>query len=137
MNMEKVLALFPSDLSPLIKSFIFRLDWKTCRKHESDLISFYNKWTKRVLSDDATDWFHPGIRLNFPIMFNQKELDVYLEDWTMFGRWWIILMTRKDSYWNQRRVIFYGPAPHSIEHTHWYRWEFFWYHNEHRRVLMR
>ena len=133
----KVLAKFPSDLSTLIISFIIRTDWRTCKRHESELVSFYNKWTQRVLDDDATDWFYPELNLTFPIMFNQKELEVYLEDWTLFGRWWIILMTRKDHYWNQSRDIFYGHAPDSIDYKKWYRWEFFWYHNEPRRILMR
>lgn len=133
MSIQQVLSQLPADLSPLIKSFLFRPDWRTCRKHESDLVSGYNKWTKRVLDDDALDWYYPGIKSIFPIIFNQKELDVYME-WTMFGRWWIILMTRKNQYWNLGREVFFE-RERDIEYQRWYLWEFFWHHNEWRRNL--
>jgi hypothetical protein len=133
-----VLQHFPKDLSPLIRSFVgTRDDWRTCKKHESSLIAGFNLWTKRVLDDDALDWFYPEIKMTFPIVFHQKELDIYLEDWTMFGRWRIILLTRRNSYWHLVREIVYEPAGHMEDYRKWYVHEFFRFHNDHRRALMR
>ena len=99
----RVVNLFPSDLSPLLKGFILRPDWRTCRVHESRLIKEVNHWTKRVLNDDALDWYDPRIPLDFPILFSQFELDTYLE-WTLYGRWYLIQRTKKDTYWHLTRT---------------------------------
>lgn len=107
---QLVLDRIPSDVSPIIRSFLAltRHDWRTCRKHEADLVSRYNRWTKRVLDDDALDWYCPGVLMLFPIMFSQNELDVYLNEWTLFGRWYIISLTRDNIYWHlERRVIYH------------------------------
>ena len=123
------MAGLPADLSPTVFSFLgIRNDWKTCKKHESALITNYSSWTKRVLDDDALDWYYPGTKVEFPIMFSQNELNVYL-DWSLFGRWYLILLTRDDMYWHQSRTIIEPLEDYKL----WYKWEFLWFHNEHRR----
>lgn len=94
---------FPSDLSHLIHGFILRPDWRTCRVHESQLIKQFNLWTNRVLNDDALDWYDPDFKLEFPIVFSQKELDIYLKEWTLVGRWYLIQRTKRDYYWHLYR----------------------------------
>ena len=129
---KRVLLQFPADLSPVIFSFLgFRKDWRTCKKHEADLISDYSAWTKRVLNDDALDWYYPGAKVEFPIMFSQAELNEYLE-WSLFGRWYLILRTRDDMYWHQTREVVNEPAFH-VDYKLWYEWEFLWHHNQKRR----
>jgi hypothetical protein len=129
----RIIQTLPSELSPSIFSFLgFRKDWKTCRKHEADLISEYSLWTKRVLNDDALDWYFPGATVEFPIMFGQVELNNYL-GWSLFGRWYLILLTRDNFYWHQTRELVHEPAFHMEEYQLWYEWEFLWLHNQNRR----
>jgi hypothetical protein len=122
-----LLRLFPADLSRLIRGFVIRPDWQTCRAHESQLIKDFNRWTKRVLDDDALDWYDTNLRMEFPILFNQKELDIYLKEWTLFGRWYLILRTRKDYYWHS-----YAPTHNIDVYTDWYAWTFYKIHNHWR-----
>jgi len=129
---QRVLQRLPADLSPTVFSFLgIRKDWRTCKNHEASLIQDYNAWTKRVLNDDALDWDYPGIKKEFPILFSQAELNVYL-DWSLFGRWHLILLTRKDAYWHQTREIVHSRAFHMDDYKRWYKWEFLWFHNEKR-----
>lgn len=128
---QRVISRLPSDLSPTVFSFLgIRKDWRTCRNHESALIQQYNTWTKRVLNDDALDWYYPGAKVEFPIMFSQYELNVYL-DWSLFGRWYLILRTREDMYWHHARELV--ERRYLDEDYNWYEMEFIWLHNEHRR----
>jgi hypothetical protein len=129
---KRVFMQFPADLSPHLFSFLgFRTDWRTCKKNEADLISAFSAWTRRVLDDDALDWYYPGAKVEFPIMFSQAELNVYLE-WTLFGRWYLILLTRDNFYWHQTREIMDEPAFHMEDYKNWYEWEFLWHHNQKR-----
>jgi hypothetical protein len=82
----------PSDLFPLVMSFIERPDWRTCRKHEADCIAHFNDWTNQVF-DDELDWYYPVVR-------EKPRLDpeTYLT-WTLFGRWYLHLLTRTNIYW--------------------------------------
>jgi len=108
------------------------VDWKTCKKTEADLITQYNAWTKRVLNEEALDWYYPGAKVEFPILFTPMELREYLE-WSLFGRRYLILLTRDDLYWHQTRETVDEPAFHMENYTLWYEWEFLWHHNQHRR----
>ena len=127
-----VLRRLPAELSPTVFSFLgIRKDWRTCKKHEADLLADYNLWTKRVLDDDAMDWYYPGVKMEFPILFSQAELNVYL-DWSLFGRWYLIFLTREDMYWHQTRQTVNEPA-FPMEYRMWYKWEFLWFHNQKRR----
>jgi len=129
---KRVFLSFPDELSPLLFSFLgYRNDWRTCKKHEADLITAYNRWTKRVLDDDALDWYYPGVKVDFPILFSQAELNVYLE-WSLFGRWYLILLTRDNMYWHQTRAKVHGPAFHMENYKRWYEWEFLWFHQSRR-----
>lgn len=129
---QRVLHRLPSDVSPTVFSFLgIRKDWRTCKKHEADLISAYNVWTKRVLNDDALDWYYPGAKVEFPIMFSEMELNEYV-NWSLFGRWYLILLTRDDCYWYQTRDTVYEPA-FQRDYKQWYQWEFLWFHNQSRR----
>ena len=121
----QALSSFPSDVAPIICSFVgwTRANWRTCRKHESDLIAGFNHWTKRVLNDDALDWHYPGVKMVFPISFNQQELDYYLEEWTMLGRWSIILFTREHDFWFHSRKLWVVPVD---DYRRWYRMDFLW-----------
>lgn len=101
----------PMELSLLIQSFLMRPDWRTCRVHESRLIKDFNLWTKRVLNDDALDWYDSRLKMEFPIVFSQKELRVYLNEWTLVGRWYLIQQTKKDYYWHLSQI---NPD------SHWY-----------------
>jgi hypothetical protein len=127
MEVARVLYQLPSDLSPLIRSFLCetRKDWRTCRRHEARLIRDFNDWTNRVLKDETVTWYYPGIFMSFPIIFSQDELDLYLE-WTMFGRWFLILRTREDLYWSETQT---EPHDHPFEYPSWYLREFRWFHN--------
>ena len=123
----RVVNQFPSDLSPLLKGFMLRPDWRTCRVHESRLIKESNHWTKRVLNDDALDWYDPRIQLEFPIVFTQYELDIYLE-WTLYGRWYLIQRTKKDAYWHLSRTH---------DHSNWYAISFQEHHHAWRKSFLR
>jgi hypothetical protein len=96
--------LLPVELTRLIRDFVMRHDWRTCKLHESRLIKDFNHWTKRVLNDDALDWYHTTLKMEFPIVFSQKELDVYLKEWTLVGRWYLIQRTKKENYWYLSRI---------------------------------
>lgn len=87
------------------------IHWRTCKKTEADLITQYNAWSKRVLNDEELDWYYPGAELEFPILFSPMELDEYL-NWSLFGRWYLILLTRDNFYWHQTRKIVDEPAFH-------------------------
>jgi len=126
--MDHVLHKFPADLSPLIKGFIVRPDWRTCKAHESRLIKDCNLWTKRVLNDDALDWYDSRLKMEFPILFSQKELDVYLE-WSLFGRWYLIQRTKKDNYWYS-----FTRCVEVKDYKSWYARSFHDLHNEWRRI---
>ena len=125
---------FPSDLFPLVMSFILRDDWKTCRKHEADCITQANRWASRVLDDDALDWYSPGIPRTFPIMFSQIALDTIL-DWSLFGRWFLIQLTRDNEYWYDSRM--YPVKRGSSEYRMWYKQEFHWVQNSWRGIYSR
>jgi len=119
-----LLHAFPIELSRKIRGFILRPDWRTCRVHESQLIQNFNLWTKRVLNDDALDWYDSNFKLEFPILFSQRELDIYLKEWTLVGRWVLIQLTKKDYYWHLNRVApiatefnWYSVAFHKIHHA--------------------
>ena len=105
---------------------------KTCKKHEADLITQYNAWTKRVLNEEALDWYYPGAEVVFPILFTPMELREYLE-WSLFGRRYLILRTRDNFYWHQTRETVDEPAFHMENYTLWYEWQFLWFHNQNRR----
>ncbi len=128
--LTKVLQYLPHDLFPILLSYIIRPDWRSCRAHEAKHITAFNRWTKRVLDDDALDWYYPGVHIQFPIMFCQKELDVYMNDWTLFGRWFLILLTREDTYWHLARDF---TVQFTNNYRKWYKMEFLSYHNDHRR----
>jgi len=80
-----------------------------------------------VLDDDALDWYHPKIKMEFPMMFTQKEVDVYLKEWTLFGRWYLILRTKRDNSWYLSR-----DAPVATEFN-WYAVAFDDLHNYWRK----
>jgi hypothetical protein len=125
-KMELLLYRFPVELSRMIRGFLVRPDWRTCCVPVSSLIKACNLWTKRVLNDDALDWYDPRIPREFPILFSQWELDVYL-DWTLYGRWYLIQRTKRDDYWHLSR----------IHDTHWYAISFQEIHHAWRRPLLR
>ena len=108
------------------------IHWRTCKKPEADLITQYNAWTKRVLNDEELDWYYPGAKVEFPILFSPIELNEYLE-WSLFGRWYLILLTRDNFYWHQTRKIVDEPAFHMENYQLWYEWQFLWFHNQSRR----
>ncbi len=129
----RVLNLFPLDLSRHIRQFLLRTDWRSCRSHEANLIGKFNQWTKRVLDDDALDWFDSRIKIEFPIVFGQKELDVYLKEWNLFGRWYLILQTQKDYYWHLSRTF----TVNKYDYIQWYRQSFHELHHAWRFPLLR
>jgi hypothetical protein len=79
------------------------------------------------LNDDALDWNYPGVKMVFPIPFHQKELDYYLEHWTMFGRWSIILFTREHDFWFHSRKMWLVPCD---DFRKWYRQDLLWRHHQ-------
>lgn len=111
----------PADVFPLIMSFIKRPDWRTCRKHEADIIHHFNGWTQQVLNDDSPDW-------DFPIMMGHEELTVYRQ-WSMFGRWYLIQKTRDDPYWSYTSRYNVVPPKTSDPYMTWYTRTFLWLHN--------
>jgi hypothetical protein len=112
----------------MIQGFILRPDWRTCKVNESRLIKDYNLWTKRVLNDDALDWYDSRLKMEFPIVFSQKELSVYL-DWSLFGRWYLIQRTKKDNYWYS-----FTRCIEIKDYKSWYARAFHDLHNEWRRI---
>jgi len=90
-------------------------EWRTCRKPEADCISQMNEWVNDVLEDKVLDWYYPGVQKEFPITLSQNALDACGE-WTLFGRWYLIQITRANEYWY-----------HTSEYRQWYREEFRWF----------
>jgi hypothetical protein len=43
---QQVLCRLPSDIGPLLTDFVgvTRLDWRTCKRHEANIIVDYNAW---------------------------------------------------------------------------------------------
>jgi len=121
----RVLSRYPSDLFPLLYQFLLRPDWRTCQSHVASLVRDHNRWTQRVLDDDAMDWYDPRLKMEFPILFSQKELNVYLKEWTLFGRWYLILRTKRDNYWYLSRVV--------ADYKDWYARSFYDHHYEWRQ----
>jgi len=116
----RVLNYFPLDLSRQIGEFLLRPDWRSCRTNEATLIRTYNQWTKQVLDDDALDWYDSRIKIEFPILFSQKELDIYLKEWNLFGRWYLILQTKKNYYWHLSQSF----PDSDYDYLQWYRQSF-------------
>jgi hypothetical protein len=125
--MEIPSGLFPDEMA-------LRPDWKTCRKHEADCISRVNHWVSEVLDDNALDWYYPGVKKTFPIMFSQGALDACLQ-WSLFGRWYLIQLTRDNEYWYDTRV--YPVQRGSSEYRQWYQQEFHWFQNSWRGLYTR
>ena len=123
----RVLHRYPAELSQHIGGYILRSDWRTCRAHEASLIRECNGWTKRVLDDEEPYWYDKCYKMEFPILFRQKELDVYLNDWTLFGRWYLILRTKRNNGWYLSR-----DAPLATEFN-WYACAFDELHNYWRK----
>jgi hypothetical protein len=124
----RALNQYPAELSRMIRGFILRPDWRTCKVKESNLIKDYNLWTKRVLNDDALDWYDSRIKMEFPIVFSQKELSIYL-DWSLFGRWFLIQRTKKNNYWYS-----FTRCIEIKDYKSWYMRTFHDLHNEWRRI---
>lgn len=129
MEVARVLYKLPSEVSLFIRSFLCetRKDWRTCRTHESCLIRDFNEWSKRVLGGKTVTWYYPGIFMPFPVAIGPDELEIYL-DWTLFGRWFLILRTREDFYWSDSDAVHLThPLDYPIWYTHkWFynRWTF-------------
>ena len=121
------MEFLPSDVFPLILSFVKRPDWRTCRKHEADIISHFNRWTHRVLDDDSPDW-------DFPILIGRDELEAYSQ-WSMFGRWFLIQKTRDDPYWSYTSRYNIVPPRCSDHYMVWYTRSFIWLHTHTWRTL--
>jgi len=123
----RVLHRYPAELSQHIGGYILRSDWRTCRAHEASLIRDWNGWTKRVLVDEEPYWYDNDFKMEFPILFRQKELDIYMNEWTLFGRWYLILLTKRDNSWYLSRN-----APLATEFN-WYACAFDELHNYWRK----
>ena len=124
LEVARVLHQLPSDLSPIIRSFLCetRRDWRTCRRHEACLIRDFNDWSKRVLGGETVTWYYPGIFMRFPVVITPVELEIYLE-WTLFGRWFLILRTREDFYWSDSDAV---RLNHPLEYPTWYTHKWFY-----------
>ena len=114
------------------KAYRFRMDL-TYRKREADCIRELNLWASRVLDDLEPDW-DPGSQKPFPFMFSQKSLDTLLE-WSLFGRWYLIQLTRDNECWHDARL--YPVQRGSSEYREWYRQEFHWIQNSWRGLYIR
>lgn len=101
-----------------------REDWRTCRKLEADCISYANEWASDVLNDKVLDWYYPGVQKEFPLMLSQNTLEACLA-WTLFGRWYLIQLTRDNEYWYH--TTRYCRTRGSSEYRQWYREEFRWF----------
>jgi hypothetical protein len=106
----------------------------TYRKHEADCIRQLNLWTTRVLDDREPEWYYPGSEKEFPFMFSQTALDTIL-DWSLFGRWFLIQLTRDNPYWFDSRV--YPVKRGSSDYRMWYKQEFHWLQNSWRGLYTR
>jgi hypothetical protein len=132
----KVLECLPIELVPIIQTYISgtRIDWKTCRKHESALIEQYNHWTKQVFNEEALDWNYVGTLNLFPFSINTHNLKEYF-GWTLYGRWYLILLTRENMYWFNRNYCPAHEPPFTENYKRWYRWQFHHLQNKWQRVF--
>jgi hypothetical protein len=71
----------PSDLCPLISDFIRRSDWKTCRKHEADLIRQMGiNLTLRLV-----DPVYESVDFGFEMTTTNE-----VRSWTLYGKRFIV-----------------------------------------------
>ena len=71
-----VLDRMPADLRPSLMSFVgaTRLDWKTCRQHESLLIQRYHTWVE-FLNYEAWEWIAEYV--DYPLFHEMKDAYVH------------------------------------------------------------
>jgi len=113
---------------------VIREDWRTCKKPEADCISKVNRWASDVLDEKELDWYYPGVEKEFPILFSQGALDACL-GWSLFGRWYLIQLTRDNEYWYDSRR--YPVKRGSSDYLQWYQQEFHWVQNSWRGLYTR
>jgi hypothetical protein len=70
------------------------MDWRTCKAHEASLFSVFN------------------VRLD---MFSEKQLDE-MEQWTLFGRLYMVGLTHSDSTWMDRYI-----DTEPLDYKQWYQ----------------
>ena len=110
------------DLVPFIMDFIrpTRLDWRTCRKHEADLI-------KRLQQVVANSLVEPGMQDWIFDEYTRRELAT----WSLYGVLYII------SWLNKGGIYQYGRPPrcrpsavfhyyYSVHYHKWYTQTFMW-----------
>jgi len=95
MKMESL----PVELVYKIQSYIYRPDWRTCKKKEAEIISDYKSST-----DECIDTF---------CIFDF----VVHEDWTLYGKQWL-LHADVDQFIARRRPLFYPPPMEN--YNQWY-----------------
>lgn len=114
------LCKLPDDIAPLIKSFLrqTRLDWRTCRKHEANLIKKLHQIVLKAVEDpDMDDWvFDSSIA---------REMNT----WSLFGMLYIV------SWLNKGGIHQYGRPPrcrptedhyYDNKYDKWYTHTFMW-----------
>jgi hypothetical protein len=90
---HQVLARLPSDLNPLITSFIggTRLDWRTCKEKEAYVIYEYNEGMRLFVQELMERRRHRVQPLNYPIC-------VY-RTWYSYLLWWELCVDFCDMVW--------------------------------------
>ena len=110
---NRALRPLPEDIAPLIKAFIrpTRLDWRTCRTHEADLIKRHQVVTLSLVGDVFDD-------------FTVREL----RTWTLCGVLYIIAWLNKGGGHGRppRCRPTYFPEYYADNYDKWYIQTFMW-----------
>ena len=90
---HQALARLPSELNPLIVSFIggTRLDWRTCKEKEAYVIYEYNEGMRLFVQELMERRRHRVQPLNYPIC-------VY-RTWYSYLLWWELCVDFCDMVW--------------------------------------
>jgi hypothetical protein len=96
---HQVLARLPSDLSPLITSFIggTRLDWRTCKQKEAYVIYEYNEGIRLFVQELRARRRTRQIQPKYPIWV-YRTWNSCLLWWELFVAIWTLMCSYKRAF---------------------------------------
>ena len=69
----------PSELIEEVIGFVLRPDWRTCKRHEANLIKEFNGCVSYYLEETKGKW----------VSWDSPSFDE-IENWTLYGRNWLM-----------------------------------------------